>query len=309
MNKFEIKDYNFETQTFTFQVNYPVTSGYLRIKDIDLNCTVSSLYIWDVQPGLFLFIQPTNKQGFDFDQESFGGFEIDLIDKGEVIERKILRFRYPNLIQHRIDNFDDHNHPTFMNYREFFVEDIYKDYNLDNLNLVIDAGASVGLFTRYMLRKGANRVIAIEPDTRSIEALNHNFNSNDKVEIYPSALSFIDGKTKFYQSPNPLNSSLDSNWEDGSKEVEIQLISLETLIKSFDKVDLLKLDVESAEYGIFDNTPDYVFDKVDRILLEFHKEQGRLQNITNKLQNLGFKATDPERVVTNPEFGNIYYYK
>ena len=51
MNKFEIKDYNFETQTFTFQVNYPVTSGYLRIKDIDLNCTDSSLYIWDVQPG------------------------------------------------------------------------------------------------------------------------------------------------------------------------------------------------------------------------------------------------------------------
>jgi len=309
MSKFDIKDYNFDTQTFTFQVHYPVTSGYLSIKDIDLKCTIASMYIWDVQPGLFLFITPTTKQGFNFDQESFGGFEIDLIDKGEVIERKIIRFRYPNLTEHRIDNFDDNHHPTFMNYREFFVEDIYSNYNLDNLNVVIDAGASVGLFTRYMLRKGAKNVIAVEPDERSIKALNSNFYQEDRVKVYPYALSFKDGKTKFYQSKNPLNSSLDSNWEEENTEVDVDLISLENLVKDFDKIDLLKLDIESAEYEVIDNTPDYIFNKVDRILLEFHREQGRLQGITDKLSKLGFKSTPPERTLTNPEFGNIYYYK
>jgi hypothetical protein len=60
-------------------------------------------------------------------------------------------------------NISDFYHPSFVNYREFFVDDKYKDFDLDNCKKTIDAGASVGLFTQYILNRGAKQVCSICP--------------------------------------------------------------------------------------------------------------------------------------------------
>jgi FkbM family methyltransferase len=167
--------------------------------------------IWDVQPGLHVFFQPTPKHGFDFSREDFGGFTFELIDEGVVLDRIILRFRYTNLYKYK-QNINDFYHPSFVNYREFFVDDKYKDFPLNNCENVIDAGASVGLFTQYILNKGAKQVISVECDERSIKALQGNFYSNDNVTIIPKALSDDIGEQVLYwKDDNPLISTLTTN--------------------------------------------------------------------------------------------------
>ena len=277
MSKFQLVNYNFDNQQVDIRVNYPVKNGYIIIKDIDLDTTIYKMRIWNVEPGLVIFITPTPRHGFDFQREDFGGFTFELIDDGVVLERQNLRFRYTNMNQFK-QNINDFYHPVFVNYREFFVYDRYKDFNLEGCENVIDAGASVGLFTQYMLNKGAKQVASVECDDRSIVALFSNFISNPKVKIIGVALSDIDGEKELYwKEDNPLVNSLDINGsefstQDNPNSKTVKTTTLETLINNlnWDKIDLLKIDIEGSEWDVINTTPDDTFQSIDKILLEYH---------------------------------------
>ena len=129
MKTFELVNYNFDEQRIDFRVQYPLKDGYIIAKDIDLEATIYKMKLWNVQPDLYVFFQPTPKHGFDFGREDFGGFIFELIDEGVVLDRIILRFRYTNLYKYK-QNINDFYHPSFVNYREFFVYDKYKDFDL-----------------------------------------------------------------------------------------------------------------------------------------------------------------------------------
>jgi FkbM family methyltransferase len=235
MKKFELINYNFDEQRIDIKVNHPVKDGYIITRDIDLDATIYKMKIWDVQPGLHVFFTPTPRHGFDFQRADFGGFTFELIDQGVVLDREILRFRYTNLYKYK-QNINDFYHPSFVNYREFFVDDKYKDFPLSNCKNVIDAGASVGLFTQYILNKGAKQVISVECDERSIKALQGNFYSNDNVTIIPKALSSdIGEQTLYWKDDNPLISTLTTNHSEFAQDINpnsrlIQTTTLEKII-------------------------------------------------------------------------------
>ena len=316
MSKFQLVNYNFDNQQVDIRVNYPVKNGYIIIKDIDLDTTIYKMRIWNVEPGLVIFITPTPRHGFDFQREDFGGFTFELIDDGVVLERQNLRFRYTNMNQFK-QNINDFYHPVFVNYREFFVYDRYKDFNLEGCENVIDAGASVGLFTQYMLNKGAKQVASIECDDRSIVALFSNFISNPKVKIIGVALSDIDGEKELYwKEDNPLVNSLDINGsefstQDNPNSKTVKTTTLETLINNlnWDKIDLLKIDIEGSEWDVINTTPDDTFQSIDKILLEYHWPKGRLQSIISRLQSLGFKHMFESGCNGSEENGTVFFSK
>ena len=316
MSKFQLVNYNFDNQQVDIRVNYPVKNGYIIIKDIDLDTTIYKMRIWNVEPGLVIFITPTPRHGFDFQREDFGGFTFELIDDGVVLERQNLRFRYTNMNQFK-QNINDFYHPVFVNYREFFVYDKYKDFNLEGCENVIDAGASVGLFTQYMLNKGAKQVASVECDDRSIVALFSNFISNPKVKIIGVALSDIDGEKELYwKEDNPLVNSLDINGsefstQDNPNSKTVKTTTLETLINNlnWDKIDLLKIDIEGSEWDVINTTPDDTFKNIDKILLEYHWPKGRLQSIISRLQSLGFKHMFESGCNGSEENGTVFFSK
>jgi hypothetical protein len=208
---FEIVSYNWDEQRLDFRINYPVKNGFLVIKDIDLETTIYKSPLWDVNPTLYLFTVPTPRHGFDFQSEDFGGFLFELVDEGRVIHKDMLRFRYTNLYKCKQD-MKDFYHPVFMNYREFFVYDRYREFDLENCVTVLDAGASVGLFTRYMLNKGAKQVVTVECDDRSIVALKTNFAQYPQVKIVEKALADTEGQIQlFWRDDNPLVNTVDLN--------------------------------------------------------------------------------------------------
>ena len=214
-------------------------------------------------------------------------------------------------------NINDFYHPVFVNYREFFVYDRYKDFNLEGCENVIDAGASVGLFTQYMLNKGAKQVASVECDDRSIVALFSNFIGNPKVKIIGVALSDIDGEKELYwKEDNPLVNSLDINGsefstQDNPNSKTVKTTTLETLISNlnWDQIDLLKIDIEGSEWDVINTTPDDTFQSIDKILLEYHWPKGRLQSIISRLQSLGFKHMFESGCNGSEENGTVFFSK
>jgi len=316
MSKFQLVNYNFDNQQVDIRVNYPVKNGYIIIKDIDLDTTIYKMRIWNVEPGLVIFITPTPRHGFDFQREDFGGFTFELIDEDVILERQNLRFRYTNMNQYK-QNINDFYHPVFVNYREFFVYDRYKDFNLEGCENVIDAGASVGLFTQYMLNKGAKQVASVECDDRSIVALFSNFIGNPKVKIIGMALSDIDGEKELYwKEDNPLVNSLDINGsefstQDNPNSKTVKTTTLETLISNLNwgKIDLLKIDIEGSEWDVINSTSDDVFQSIDKILLEYHWPKGKLQSVISRLQSLGFKHMFESGCNGSEENGTVFFSK
>jgi FkbM family methyltransferase len=315
MKTFELVNYNFDEQRIDFRVQYPIKNGFIIVKDIDLEATIYKMHLFDVQPDLYVFLQPTPKHGFDFGRDDFGGFIFELIDEGVVLDRIILRFRYTNLFKYK-QNISDFYHPSFVNYREFFVYDKYKDFDLDNCKKTIDAGASVGLFTQYILNRGAKQVCSIECDDRSVKALQGNFYNNSNVTIIPKALSGENGEiTLYWKDNNPLISTVDPNhseftYSDNSNSKIIPCTTLEKVVNDlgWDKIDLLKLDIEGAEWDVIDSTPNSLFEMTSKILMEYHSPNGRLDYVIERLQSLGFKHEFEDGCFPNSENGTIFFY-
>ena len=315
MKTFELVNYNFDEQRIDFRVQYPLKDGYIIAKDIDLEATIYKMKLWNVQPDLYVFFQPTPKHGFDFGREDFGGFIFELIDEGVVLDRIILRFRYTNLYKYK-QNINDFYHPSFVNYREFFVYDKYKDFDLNNCEKTIDAGASVGLFTQYILNRGAKQVCSIECDDRSVKALTGNFYSNPNVTIIPKALSGEEGDiTLYWKEDNPLISTLDlhhsefAHSENPNSKI-IPCTTLEQVVSNlgWDKIDLLKLDIEGAEWDVIDSTPNSVFEITSKILMEYHSPNGRLNDVIERFNSLGFKFKFEEGCYDESENGTIFFF-
>lgn len=313
MTPFRLTSYNVDTQRLDFELNHPIEDGYLIIKDIDLKTTIYKLTLKDFQPPSWVFVIPCPKSTFDFEKSDFGGFTFDLIDNGELIHQSSIRFRFPQYDKPIVE-YKDYYHPIFMNYREFFVDDMYSSFDLGNRNIkkVIDCGASVGLFTKYMLRHKANEVICVEPDARSVQALNDNYFGRSNINIVPKALSNYEGLITLYTSENnPIISSLDLERSEATEGNEVACTTLERVFREsgWDNVDLLKIDIEGSEYGVVDATSDDLFNRTQNILLEYHWHEGRLVSIIDRLSSLGFKYKFLPGCSLDTPLGTIFFYK
>lgn len=314
MKKFEITSYDYDEQKIALRLNHPINDGLIVIKDIDLDTTLYKMSIQNVGPGWWCYIIPTPKHGMDFNQDDFGGFIVELLDDDVILERDMLRLRYTDLYKYK-QNMNDYYHPVFMNYREFFVYDRYKEFDLNNCSNVIDIGASVGLFTRYMLNKGATNIASVECDDRSITALIGNFIHNKKVKIIGKAISDSEGeKTLYWRDDNPLVNSLDGEGSefqhyDKPNTKIVQTTTLENLISNLDwgVIDLLKIDIEGSEWDVISSTSDHTFSQINKVLLEYHWPKGRLQPVIDRFTSLGFNHKFESGLDGSEENGTVFF--
>ena len=119
-------------------------------------------------------------------------------------------------------------------------------------DIVLDAGANIGVFTRKALRAGVAKVIAIEPGPENLECLRRNFASeiaDGHVTIYPKGVWDKDDILKF--SINPANSASDSfvRQIDNAQFLQVPVTTIDKLVAELqlDRVDFIKMDVEGAE--------------------------------------------------------------
>jgi FkbM family methyltransferase len=244
----------------------------VSVKDIDSKACIFSTVLTRSNAGMTWWMMPLPKIVIDFyNNPKFGGFLIEFRDTQENLlesrERRIkdIPFKKPVI---DISNTE----PVFMNYEEFFIDRVYDNLDLDNCKTVLDIGANVGLWTKYILSRNARKVYCFEPNKKALSHLKYGLRNDNNATIIEKAVYKEDATLKFYiNEENSLTSSVLP--ESGhSPSYDVDAISLENAINltGEDKIDLVKIDIEGAEFDIIENLSQGIFDRIDSFLIEYH---------------------------------------
>ncbi len=186
--------------------------------------------------------------------------------------------------------FDTLREHTFIN---FFNKD----------SVLVDLGANIGEFSKLLLKKYLfSKAILIEANPELIKNLKDNFKGKKNVNIVNAvAIGGKAKKVKFYLSKNTISSSIHKEFRDkfGENENQTQVvvdsISLRKIFKEFNlkKINLLKIDIEGAEWDFLKKFSKEDYKKIDQISMEFHdfidsSLKYKSDKIINKLKNLGY---------------------
>jgi FkbM family methyltransferase len=144
--------------------------------------------------------------------------------------------------------------------REFKDKNPYEEvYQVKEGDIVVDVGASSGIFTCSILDKKPKHVFCLEPSKNLFPYLVKNTVGYPVTQVNKA---ITDG-----------NGVTDMNWGVYSDNGSIETITWNTFVTRFgiDKIDFLKLDCEGGEYDIFtDHSIHWLKGKVNTIVGEFH---------------------------------------
>lgn len=176
-------------------------------------------------------------------------------------------------------------------------EHTFFEENLSNI-IVLDLGACEGRFLKGILEKFSfKRYIAIEANPFLYNILKE-FES-DKINIIHAAVVDSNYPKKvmdFNVDPSSVfNSSgfwKEKEWE----QYQVNTITLKDIFERFElkHIDLLKMDIEGAEWAILEEFDEDDYKRIDQITVEFHdfikpEMQKRTKDIIYKLKKLGYK--------------------
>ena len=160
--------------------------------------------------------------------------------------------------------------------------------------LIVDAGAHVGLFA-LLASAHAREVVALEAHPQNVSVLRENVERNRRpnVTVHHSALWSTDGEASFVEGPATSAGSL---FRVEGRRFSVRSTTLDSLVDSAGRVDLLKLDVEGAEFDVLDAAADETLLQVNAIVAELHLDarSERLPPTLARLQKLGFAVTTRE---------------
>jgi len=151
--------------------------------------------------------------------------------------------------------------------KEIFEKKLYeKFFKVENGDLVVDVGASLGPFTYSILHKNPKHVYCFEPSIKEFKTLNKN------VRGYPV--------TTINKGVSNVNSIVQSN-QLFAGEKEMETITFKTFIENYsiDQIDFLKTDCEGGEYDIFNKeNEEFILNNVKKIVGEWHLSTKELKN-------------------------------
>lgn len=199
--------------------------------------------------------------------------------------------------------------------RAALVTDMYKRH-LSRLSYekpinILDLGANGGGWLLLVATMGFSlrKVVAVEmnPFTYSRLQFNivHNLHSLEKPVILNQAVC---GTPKSYAINFGRGSTSDSlyNVKDNGKKTDIKGETLDQIYKKYffnDIINICKIDVEGAEFEIFEKIPKAIKD-IEYIIMEIHGNQKANISLLKKLQENGFRLLND---VVNPD--NVFFLK
>lgn len=164
---------------------------------------------------------------------------------------------------------------------------VWQQYKLEphvNPRVIFDAGSNSGFSVLYFrIMHPEARIFALEPDSVAFNKLQVNTRSQPGIIARRVALAGTDGSRTFYRSSQSWVSSLlpSEVWTSGDEAApvdqvseDVQTRSLPSLMAEFgvNYVDLLKLDVEGAEWEVLPQIAGT--DSIGALLGELHWDVG-----------------------------------
>jgi FkbM family methyltransferase len=165
---------------------------------------------------------------------------------------------------------------------------------------VIDLGANKGIYAAWVLQQADALVTCYEPDPGNYTCLVANVGR--RVQHFNVAVGSSTGTVTLYQVPHSgaLSSIVPGRLQRRGTDtipVEVPLVSFAGVTQDVGRIDLLKIDVEGAEYDILLHSPDAAFASVQRIILEYDAVDPANAGITGRdlaarLRQLGFTINE-----------------
>ena len=195
------------------------------------------------------------------------------------------------------------SYDTHIFYQIFIKEDLAFVKKMPHrVNVIIDAGANIGLSTIYLKNIFPNAVIlSIEPSATNFEMLKRNVANYADIILFEGALMGA--------SQNVSISNSDDNYAsfrviENNSSGSITAYPISYFIHQFglEKVDFFKMDIEGSEKAVFEKIDTDTLSRISAFAIEIHEHlvPGTLELITRKLSMY-------EQVYTGCEFN--YFIK
>jgi len=178
----------------------------------------------------------------------------------------------------------------YTTWQEIFENELYKFNSKTAQPFILDCGANMGLSVLYFAKNypGAH-IIAFEPDQEIFKVLEGNVASFSlsNVSLVNKAVWESETTLTFY-TDNGMAGSVENIYRNQSPQ-HVATVRLSQYLNK--KVDLLKMDIEGAEYTVLKDCISQL-KNVEHIFVEYHsfteKEQ-HLEEILLILKNAGFR--------------------
>lgn len=118
-------------------------------------------------------------------------------------------------------------------------------------DVVIDCGAWIGTTVRQALKRGARRVVAVEPTPETVECLRRTFAreiASSRVIIYPKGIWDAETTLTFYAGGNKGAGNSFVGYSPASRKLSIPVATVDRLMDelNLERVDYIKADIKGA---------------------------------------------------------------
>ncbi|MFA6058891.1 MAG: FkbM family methyltransferase [Taibaiella sp.] len=168
-----------------------------------------------------------------------------------------------------------------------------REYGLKMINInpktIIDGGSNIGLFSVFMKNKFPEaQIIAIEPDKENFAMMQKNLKNYKDVSLVNTGIWNKNALLKVYDKFNQGKwGMVVEETNDANDPSAIRSMSIPDIMSQFNlnTIDLLKLDIETAEKYLFDEHCDLWLKKVKTVIIELHDwiEPGTAQPFFNAI--------------------------
>lgn len=297
-NKIDICFYDYNKIEFWYSENENVF--YIKTsEDLDFN-----LEIYDYYTDLCLFKRDLSLSNdiinwvvppfSDKLKLSKNGFYCEIKIDNKIIRKNILikDFEYKHKLNKKLISYKNEKLDFLYGYLNDF-EEIYNKLNLTEIRNFVDLGANYGIASIFFIERDVKTYL-IDADTRMVKILESNFGKNSNNKIIDKAIYKIDGEIEFYEDSDcSMISSINSSDQNNKIKKIVSCITPNNLIENYideDFIDLIKIDIEGAEYELFETITDVNLSKISNLLIEYHdNENYRVLEIIKRLTMNNYK--------------------
>jgi FkbM family methyltransferase len=157
-------------------------------------------------------------------------------------------------------------------FEQIFIDEEYRCVIDAEPNIIVDAGANIGLASiYYAMAYPKARIVAIEPESSNFELLKENVKNYSNIYCENAGLW---DKSTYLKIYNPYGQKHSFTVEESNDPQGIKAITVDDVMNQHDFpfIDILKVDIEGAEKEVFSGHPGWI-KKVGMIVIELHDKE------------------------------------
>lgn len=151
-------------------------------------------------------------------------------------------------------------------------------YLPDSAKEIIDLGANIGLSVLFFAERYPDaHITAVEPEKKNFELMAQNLHGyKDRVTLMLGAIWPYDGEVQLVDHDEregylgAWGERTQSTISNPSKAVKAYSLPSIMAYVNIDQIDILKIDIEGAEYDLFNDRYESWIDKVKLLIIETH---------------------------------------